>query len=63
MKSWSEGTAQQYVPHLRRGFSFCSEYGLQALNADVTNGAEFLTRYFRKSSCECFSVDISRSAL
>ena len=62
MKSWSEGTTKQYAPHLRRWFSFCSENGLQPLNADVTSGAEFLTQYFRKSSCECSSVNTARSA-
>ena len=59
MKSWSEGTTKQYVPHLRRWFSFCSENGLQPLNADVSSGAEFLTQYFRKSSCEYSSVNTS----
>ena len=63
MKSWSEGTAKHYAPHLRRWFSFCSENGLQQLNADVTSGAEFLTRHFRKSSCEYSSVNTARSAL
>ena len=63
MKSWSEGTIKQYAPHLRRWFSFCSENGLQPLNADVTSGAEFLTQYFRKSSCEYSSVNTVRSAL
>ena len=43
MKSWSEGTAKPYAPHLRRWFSLCSENGLQLLNADVTSGVEFLT--------------------
>ena len=63
MKSWSDGTTKQYVPHLRRWFSFCSEIGLQPLNADVTSGAEFLIQYFRKSSCEYSSVNTVRSAL
>ena len=62
MKSWSESTAKQYAPHLR-WFSFCSENGLQPLNADVTSGAEILTQHFRKSSCEYFSVNTARSAL
>ena len=61
MKSWSEGTAKQYAPHLRRWFSFCSENWLQPLNADVTRGAEFLAQYFRKSSCEYPSVSTARS--
>ena len=55
MKSWSEGTAKQYVPHLRRWFSFC-------FNADVTSGAEFLTQHFRKSSYEYSSVNTAHSA-
>ena len=59
MKSWSEGTAKQYVPHLR-WFSFCSGNRLQPLNADVTSGAEFLTQYFRKPSS---SVNTAHSAL
>ena len=63
MKSWSEGTAKQYTPHVRRWFSFCFENGLQPLNADVTSGAEFLTQYFRKFSCEYSSVNTARSAL
>ena len=63
MKFWSEGTAKQYAPHLRRWFSFCSENGLQPLNADVTSGAEFLTQYFRKSSCEHSSVNTACPAL
>ena len=42
-KSWSEGTAKQHSPYLGRWFSFCSEYGLQPINPDVTSGAEFLT--------------------
>ena len=63
MKSWSEGTTKQYVPHLRRWFIFCSENGLQPLNVDVSNGAEFLTQYFRKSSCQHSSVNTARSAL
>ena len=52
-----------YAPHLRRWFSICSENGLQPLNADVSSGAEFLTQYFRKSSCEYSSVNTARSAL
>ena len=48
---------------LLRWFSFCSEKGLQALTADVTNVAEFLTQYFRRSSCEYSSVNTARSAL
>ena len=63
MKSWSEGTAKQYTPYLRRWFSFCYEYGLKPFNADVTSGAEFLTQYFRKSSCEYSSINTARSAL
>ena len=63
MKSWSECTAKQYAPHLRGWFSFCSENGLQPLNADVTSGAEILTQYFRKSSCEYSSGNTARSAL
>ena len=63
MKSWSEGKTKQYAPHLRRWFSFCSENGLQPLNADVTSGAKFLTQYFRKSSCEYSSVNTARSDL
>ena len=43
MKSWSEGTAKKYAPHLWGWFSFCSENGLQPLNADVSSGAKFLT--------------------
>ena len=63
MKSWSEGTAKQYAPHLGRWFSFRSEYGLQRLNADVTSGVEILTQNFRKSSCEYSSVNTARSTL
>ena len=63
IKSWSEGTAKQYPPHLRRWVSFCSENGLQPLDADVTSGAEFLTQYFRKSSCEYSLDNTARSAL
>ena len=58
-----EGTAKQYAPHLRRWFSFCSKIGLQPVNADVTSGAEFLTKYFRKFSFEYSSVNTPRSAL
>ena len=47
MTYWSEGTTKQYAPHLRTGFSFCSENRLQPLYADVASGAEFLTRNFR----------------
>ena len=64
MKSWSEGTAKQYAPYLRRWFSFCSENGLMGqLNADVASGAKFLTRYFRKFSCKYSSVNTTRPAL
>ena len=44
-------------------FRFCSENGQEPLNADGTSGAEFLTQYFRKSSCEYSSVNAARSAL
>ena len=47
IKCWSEGTAKQYAPHLRKWLSFCSENGLQPLNVDVTGGTEFLTQFFR----------------
>ena len=50
-------------PHLRRWFSFCSENELQPLKADITSGAEFLTQYFGKSSCEYSSVNTAHSAL
>ena len=63
MKSWSEGMAKQHAPHSWRWFSFCSENGLQSLNADVTSGAEFLTLYFRKSTCEYSSINTARSSL
>ena len=63
MKSWSEGMTKQYAPHLGRWFSFCSENGLQSLNVDVTSGAELLTPYFRKSTCEYSSVNTARSSL
>ena len=63
MKSWSESTTKQYAPHFRWWFSFCSENGLQPLNADVSSGAEFLTQYFRKSSCEYSSINTARSTL
>ena len=49
--------------NLRRWFRFCSENELQPLNADIKSGAEFLTQYFRKSSCEYSSVNTARSAL
>ena len=55
--------AKQYAPHLTRWLSFCSENGLQPLNADVTSGAKFLTQYFRTSSCEYYSVNTTRLAL
>ena len=63
MKSWSEGRAKQYEPHLRRWFSFRSENWLQPFNADVTRSVEFFTQYFRKSSCEYSSVNTACSAL
>ena len=63
MKSWSEGTAKQYAPHLRRWFRFSSENGAEPINADVTSVAEFLTQYFRKSSCEYSPVNTACSAL
>ena len=63
MKSWSEGLTKQYASHLRRWFSFCSENGLQPLNADVTSDAKFLTQYSRKPSCEYSSVNKACSAL
>ena len=43
-------------------FRFCSENGQEPLNADVS-GAEFLTQYFRKSSCEYSSNNSARSTL
>ena len=55
MKFWSEGTAKQYAPHLRRWFSFC-------FNPDVTSGAKFLTQHFRKFSYEYSSVNTAHSA-
>ena len=36
IKSWSEGTAKQYAPHLKMWFSFHSENGLDPFNAEVT---------------------------
>ena len=60
MKPWSEVMAKRYAPHLRM-LGFCSENGLQPLNADVTNGGEFLIQYFRKSSW-IFLVNTARSA-
>ena len=63
MKSWSEGKAKQYASLLRRWFSFCYENELEPLNADVTSGAEFLTQYFRNSSCEYPSINTAHSAL
>ena len=60
MKSWSEGTAKQYAPHLRSWFNFRSKNG--PLNANVTSCAEFLAQYFRKSSFEYSSVNAARSA-
>ena len=57
MKSWYKITAKQCAPQLRRWSSFCSENGLDPLNADVARGAEFLTQYFRKSSCEYSSAN------
>ena len=62
MKFWSEGTAKQYAPHLRRLLSFCSD-GLDSLNAGVLSGAEFVTRYFRKASCDNSSVNTVYSVL
>ena len=63
IKSWSGVTTKQYAPRLKKRFSFCYENGLQPLNADVTSGAEFLTQYFRKYSCEYSSVNAACSAL
>ena len=63
MKSWSEGTTKQHAPHLRKWFTFCSENGLQPLNADIRSGTEILTQYFRKSCCEYSSVNTASSAL
>ena len=54
MKPWSEVMAKRYAPHLRM-LGFCSENGLQPIDADVTNGGEFLIQYFRKSSWIFFS--------
>ena len=51
------------APHLTRWFSFCSEGGLQPLNTDATSGAEFLTQFFRKFSCEYSSINTACSAL
>ena len=48
IKSWSDGRAKQYAPHLRRQFSFYSENEVDKLNAYISSGAEFLTQYFRK---------------
>ena len=63
MKSWSEGAAKQYTPHLKRCFSFCSENGLESLNADVTSGVEFLTYYLKKHRCDYSSVSTAYSLL
>ena len=62
IKSWSEGTAKQYESHLRRWLT-CSENGIDPLNADVISGAEYFTQYFRKFSCENYSLNQSCSAL
>ena len=55
IKFWSERTAKQYVPHLRRLLSFYSD-GLDSLNASLISGAEFLTKYFRRASCETLQI-------
>ena len=44
-------------------FSFCSESGLQPINANVPGGTKFLTQYFRKSICKYRSVNTDRSVL
>lgn len=41
MTSWLESTSKQYAPNLRRCFIFCSENGLEPLNADVTSAEVF----------------------
>lgn len=43
---WSEGTAKQHAPHFWRWFGVGSENGLGLINADITNGDEFLTFLF-----------------
>ena len=63
IKSWSEGTAKQYAPYLRRWFSFYSENGLQPINADAPGGTKFWTQYFRKSICKYCSVNTDCSVL
>ena len=62
MKFWSEDTAKQYASHLRRLLSFCSD-GVEPLNAGVISGAEFVTQYFRKASCDNSSVNTAYSVL
>ena len=46
MNYWSEGTAKQHASHFWRWFGICSENGLGLINADITNGDEFLTLLF-----------------
>ena len=63
MNSWLEGTVKQYAPHLSRRFRFCSENWLDKLNADVISGAEFLTKYLTKTSCDLYQINTARSPL
>ena len=44
-------------------FLYDNGFRHERVNADVTTGAEFLTQYFRKSSCEYFLANIACSAL
>ena len=58
-----DGTSKYYSPHLRRWFQFCADKHLGHLNADVSKGTEFLTRYFITSKCEYLPLNTARSTL
>ena len=63
MNSWTDGTSKKYSHHLKRWFRFCPDKSLDPLNANVSEGAEFLTKYYNTSKCEYSSLYTARSPL
>ena len=63
MKSWKPSACKQYSPHIIRWLEFSSSRKIDAFNASVSAGAEFLAKLFNESKCEYSVMNTARSPL
>ena len=62
-ESWSIGTRKQYLPYIKKFFTFCFTRTVDPFHATPDEVAEFLTELFHKTNNQYNVFNTARSAI